>query len=278
MRANERIAAASGHRIPISNPAAGGSGKYLFVPHPNCCPNCNKLGLSPHFYNTPDVAFISHPNCKCATIEAPAGLSPVELMEWAKHPVGPMRFGFNYGIALRTLNVTERNRESVYKHFFERMSPVEEGKKSRRLIRAKVTQAQIDRVREAVENGELGKAKNLTGSIKSAATRLLNKKKSERIPVKTAQVKKRTTPIQTYKNNGTTTWIPQPIKRTSTGKKKDTTVIRRNFQGNTAVVPRNKKRVSFGKGSASSLARSKMEEERRRRKERERILRERGFI
>ena len=280
VKANEKNLAGKAARL-----AVGGSGKYLFVPHPNCCPNCNKLGLSPHFYNTPDVAFITHPNCKCATIEAPAGLTPTELLEWAKNPVGPMRFGFNYGVALRTINLTDRNRATTMRNFTNRMMPVPEGQRTTRLIRAKVTQAQIDKVREAVKNGELGPAKNLTGSIKAGATRAMKKSlqalkekmEGRNIPVRTAVPKARKTAIPQLRNNGTTSWIPKPIVKKVGGRKRkiDVQELNRRFRGNTTVIQRNKRGSGF---SAGSFARGKMNDERKTRKERERLLRERGFI
>lgn len=148
------------------------SGKYLFVAHPKCCPKCSLLGQSPHFFNTPDVAFITHPNCKCATIEAPPGLSPAELMEWAKNPVGIMRFGFNYGVALKEINVTDRNRANQMLAFQNRMGSQD----PRTKIRSDVTRYQINKIRRQVDSGALGPAKNFTAGIKRSITRANNKK------------------------------------------------------------------------------------------------------
>lgn len=147
------------------------SGKYLFVANPNCCPKCSVLGATPHFFNTPDVAFITHPNCKCATIEAPAGLSPQQLMEWAKNPVGTMRFGYNYGVPLRTVNITDRNRANQMLAFQNRMSSTN----PRTKIRSEVTKRQINKIRRQVEEGKLGPAKNFTAGIKRSITRAENK-------------------------------------------------------------------------------------------------------
>ncbi len=148
------------------------SGKFLFVAHPNCCPKCNLLGLSPHFYNTPDVAFITHPNCKCATVEAPDGLSPSQLMEWAKHPTGTMRYGFNYGVPLREQNLTDRNRATANAAFFDRMRT---GGSARRKVRATVAQSVVESVRRRVADGSLGPAKNLTAGVKGLATKELKR-------------------------------------------------------------------------------------------------------
>lgn len=147
------------------------SGKYLFVANPNCCPKCSLLGSSPHFFNTSDVAFITHPNCKCATIEAPAGLSPQELMQWAQNPVGIMRFGFNYGVPLKSVNITDRNRASQMLAFDKRMS----SQNARTKVRASVTKSQINRIRRQVKEGVLGPAKNFTAGIKRTITRAENK-------------------------------------------------------------------------------------------------------
>lgn len=147
------------------------SGKYLFVAHPNCCPKCSIMGQTPHFFNTPDVAFITHPNCKCATIEAPAGLSPAQLMEWAKNPVGVMRFGFNYGVPLKSVNITDRNRATQILSWQNRMSSLN----PRTKIRSEVTKSQINRVRKQVQAGTLGPAKNFTAGIKRNATIAQNK-------------------------------------------------------------------------------------------------------
>lgn len=147
------------------------SGKFLFVAHPNCCPRCSLLGQSPHFFSTPDVAFITHPNCKCATIEAPAGLSPAELMQWAKNPVGTMRFGFNYGVPLKSVNITDKNRAMQVLAWQNRMA----SDNPRTKIRADVTKSQINRIRRQVKAGTLGPAKNFTAGIKRNATIAQNK-------------------------------------------------------------------------------------------------------
>ena len=156
------------------------SGKYLFVPHPDCCPKCNLLGLTPHFFNTPDVAFISHPNCKCATVEAPAGLSPSQLMAWAKNPTGTMRFGFNYGVPLATANLTDRNRANSMLAFANRMRPYANSTDmKRRRVRAEVSQAQVERVRRRVADGSLGPAKDYTRGVKALATKEAKRRAAE---------------------------------------------------------------------------------------------------
>lgn len=261
----------------------GGSGKYLFVAHPNCCERCKLLGQTPHFFNTPDVAFITHPNCLCATIEAPAGLSPAQLMEWAQNPVGVMRFGFNYGVPVKTTTITERNRLTKTLEWQNRVRPdAPYSTRNQRRIRAKVTEEQKERVRRMVESGELGPAKDLTKRIEGAIKRqrTINERKANRIPVRTAAVQKRAEAIKTMPNNGTTTWIPKPMPRKSSGstekaRKSFTEEIRRKESGNTREMPR-KYRTSAKSGSIS--ARSKMAEERKRKKRREKELRDRGFI
>lgn len=162
------------------------SGKYLFVAHPNCCDKCTKMNGT--LWNTPDVNFISHPNCKCATIEAPAGLSPAELMEWTKAPVGVMRFGWNYGESLKPVQLTVNNRDKVYAEWHERMDPESVKAHPRRLVRAKVSQAQIDAIRAKVESGELTQGMNLTGRIegyaKAAETRALKNTEAGKVAQK----------------------------------------------------------------------------------------------
>lgn len=156
------------------------SGKFLFVPHPDCCPKCNLLGLTPHFFNTPDVAFISHPNCKCATVEAPAGLSPSQLMEWARNPTGTMRFGFNYGVPLATANLTDRNRANSMLAFANRMRPyANAADMRRRRVRAEVSAAQVERVRRRVAEGTLGPARDYTRGVKTLATKEAKRRAAE---------------------------------------------------------------------------------------------------
>ena len=265
------------------NMAQGGSGKYLFVAHPNCCERCKLLGQTPHFFNTPDVAFITHPNCLCATIEAPAGLSPAELMKWAENPVGTMRFGFNYGVPVKTTTITERNRLTKTIEWQNRVHPdAPYSTRNMRRIRAKVDEAQKERVRRMVESGELGPAKDLTKRIEGAIKRqrTLAEKRANRIPVRTADVKRRAEAIPTLKNNGTTTWVPKPmVKKRSGGTAKAqesyTAVKRRKDSGNTAGLPQ---KYRGNRKNALFSARSKMEDERKRKKRREKELRDRGFI
>ena len=261
----------------------GGSGKFLFVAHPNCCERCKLLGQTPHFFNTPDVAFITHPNCLCATIEAPAGLTPAQLMEWAQNPVGVMRFGFNYGVPVKTTTITDKNRLTKMLEWQNRVRPDAIGStRKMRRIRAKVTEEQKERVRRMVESGELGPAKDLTKRIEGAIKRqrTLNERKASRIPVRTSAVAKRTEAIPTMRNSGTTTWVPKPmVKRRSGGtdkaKETYTEELRRNGSGTTREVRR---KYGGGSKSGSISARSKMEEERKRRKRREKELRDRGFV
>lgn len=181
------------------------SGKYLFVAHPNCCPKCNALGLSPHFFNTPDVAFITHPNCKCATVEAPAGLSPSQLMEWAKHPTGVMRYGFNYGVPLREQNLTERNRKTQTAAWYNRMMT---GTGSRAKVRSEVTQRRINAVRKAVADGALGPAKNLTAGVKGLAT-----KEAKRIAAAESQKRRATRKAGSAAAKAAAKWLGRKKRR-----------------------------------------------------------------
>lgn len=283
----------------------GGSGKFLFVAHPNCCEKCKLLGMSPHFFNTPDVAFITHPNCLCATIEVPAGLTPAETMEWAQNPVGTMRFGFNYGQSLAPVNITERNRETQMLKFINKMRPdAPYSPRSSRKIRAEVTESQKRRIRKAVERGELGPAKDLTKRIQGQAKRIetLKQKKAERIPVTSVTApKKRRSAIKTLKNTGTTDWIPQPMKKKSTTAQKAVQSAKRNARsafkaqaeksgsskyggsagGTNTRQGRPGTKMStrgLGRFSASESARKKMAEERKKKRERERRLREMGLL
>lgn len=139
------------------------SGKYLFIAHPECCPACNRM--NGRFLNTADVAFISHPNCKCATVAVPEGLSPAQVTEWAKNPTGTIMYGWNYGVALRNENLTERNRTNTMIRFFNRMRN-DPRNYNRRKIRAQVSDEQIQSVRDAVQRGELGAAKDFTSTIR----------------------------------------------------------------------------------------------------------------
>lgn len=250
------------------------SGKYLFVAHPNCCERCKLLGMTPHFYNTPDVAFITHPNCLCATIEAPAGLSPAQLIEWAQNPVGQLRFGFNYGQSLRPLNVTNENRDAMYKAWHDRMSPAGRAEHKRRLIRAKVTQEAVDNIRARVKAGELGPATDLTGKIeglvKAARTRQLGKKKPTEVE------RPKVTPKKKHQMEASQKRAKSKIEEPATAKRRS------------AVIPRytgeEKKNLKLGGGSfvlgsrMRTLARRRIAEEKKRRREREKELRQRGFI
>lgn len=182
----QRVANAAKDAVNIAGGYRGSfqsSGKYLFVAHPNCCPKCTQMNGT--LWNTPDVAFISHPNCKCATIEAPAGLSPAELMAWTKSPVGVMRFGFNYGSSLKPVQLTVDNRDKVYAQWQERMDPESVKAHPRRLVRAKVSQAQIDAIRAKVKSGELTQGTDLTrrveGFAKAAVTRQNKRREAQKL-------------------------------------------------------------------------------------------------
>ena len=282
MRRTAKAMEAAG-KAALQNAPQGGSGKFLFVAPPNCCERCKLLGQTPHFFNTPDVAFITHPNCLCATIEAPAGLSPAELMEWAQNPVGTMRFGFNYGIPVKTTTITEKNRLTKTLEWQNRVRPDAIGStRNMRRIRAKVSDERKEEVRRMVESGELGPAKDLTKRIQGAIKRqrTLAERKANRIPVRTAAPQRRTSPIPTLKNNGTTSWIPKPMPirakgGTAKAKESYTAVQRRNNRKLTENLPKNYRSTPRG-GSMS--ARSKMDDERKRRKMRKKELRERGFV
>lgn len=212
------------------------SGKFLFVAHPNCCPKCTQINGT--LWNTPDVAFISHPNCKCATIEAPAGLSPAELMAWTKNPVGVMRFGFNYGVPLKPVQLTDNNRDNVFAKWQERMSPDFAKAHPRAMVRAKVSQAQVDAIRARVKNGELSQGRNLTarieGMLKAKRTRDLKRTEAgklaekmlggvgktrvveppkRRIPVRLPENKQRSGPIELPKLREGATWNPNSGRR-----------------------------------------------------------------
>lgn len=212
------------------------SGKFLFVAHPNCCPKCTQINGT--LWNTSDVAYISHPNCKCATIEAPDGLSPAELIDWTKHPVGTMRFGFNYGVSLRPVQLTNENRDKAFAMWKERMDPESAKAHPRRRVRALVSQEQIDAIRAKAKSGELPQGKNLTGRvqgmIKAAESR--RKKRTEagklaekmlggvgktrivesqkrRIPVRQPENKQRSGPLELPKLREGTVWNPNSRNR-----------------------------------------------------------------
>lgn len=218
------------------------SGKYLFVAHPNCCPKCTQMNGT--LWNTPDVAFISHPNCMCATIEAPAGLSPSELMDWTKSPVGVMRFGFNYGQSLKPVQLSHVNRDKVFAQWQNRMDPREIALHPRRQVRAKVSQAQIDAIRARVESGELGPGQNLTGRVqgfvKAARTRKKQQKELESLAksmnIRTVAPSKRTGPLELPKLKKGKTWNPN--SGNSANAKKNAQKNYTRYHGNTAVMPR----------------------------------------
>ena len=222
------------------------SGKYLFVAHPKCCLKCTHMNGT--LWNTPDVSFISHPNCKCATIEAPDGLSPAELMDWTRHPVGMMRFGFNYGVPLKPVSLTNDNRDNVFAKWHERMDPESAKAHPRRRVRAIVSQTQIDAIRERVKSGELTQGTNLTRRIQGLidaqktralknteagklASKLFGNDTKSRIVVSQGRNRQRSGALELPKLRKGTTWNPN-------GKKASTQNQRKNG-GNTAVSPRN---------------------------------------
>lgn len=212
------------------------SGKYLFVAHPNCCDKCTKMNGT--LWNTPDVAFISHPNCKCATIEAPAGLSPAELMAWTKNPVGVMRFGFNYGVSLKPVQLKNENRDKVYAEWHERMDPFQSALHPRRRVRAVVSQGQIDSIRARVKSGELGPGTNLTkrvqGLVRATETRKQRKKDAANLE-KTIFGKRNS------------------AKNVFAQRKRNTTELPRNNRGTTTVKPRNVKLSKEMRAAANAL-------------------------
>lgn len=225
--ARNSVNTAGGYRGSFSS-----SGKYLFVAHPNCCPKCTQMNGT--LWNTPDVAFISHPNCKCATIEAPAGLSPADLMAWTKNPVGVMRFGFNYGESLKPVQLTVENRDKVYAQWRERMDPESVKAHPRRLVRAKVSQAQIDAIRAKVESGELTQGVNLTrriqGLVDAQKTRALKRTEAGKVAEKVLGGVNRAKIVDSQKSaklRKGKTWNP------------NTSAMARLNRGNTVVMPRN---------------------------------------
>lgn len=228
------VNAAGGYRGAFSS-----SGKYLFVAHPECCEKCRKMNGT--IWNTPDVAFISHPNCMCATIEAPGGMSPAELMEWTKAPVGVMRFGFNYGQSLKPVQLRHDNRDNVFAQWKERMSPEGRSAHPRRFVRQRVSQDVIDRMRARVESGELAQGKNLTGRIQgfvnAAATRKSRANERQRLE------------STLFKRND--------VKNAFTQRKHNTTEIPRNNRGNTMVKLRNIKLSKDLRAAARALGGSR---------------------
>ena len=272
---------AGGYRGAFSS-----SGKYLFVAHPNCCPKCTQMNGT--LWNTPDVAFISHPNCMCATIEAPAGLSPSELMDWTKSPVGVMRFGFNYGQSLKPVQLSHENRDKVYAQWQNRMDPVERAAHPRRLIRAKVSQAQIDAIKARVESGELGPGQNLTGRVqglvKAANTRKRQAaslaKMARTIGATTVQSGKRKKPLEFPKLKKGEKWNPNSAIRGASQKfakyHGNTTVLPRNSGGNATAKPKldvtgSLKEVAKALGMSGRLiARNRFNDRKKKKKDQER--------
>lgn len=260
-----------------------GSGKFLFVAHPACCEKCKLLGMTPHFFNTPDVAFITHPNCLCATIEAPSGLTPEQLMAWAQNPVGKMRFGFNYGVPLKEIGLTNRNYQTNMLKWVNKMRPdAPYSPRTSRKLRSIVSEAQKEKVRRDVEEGRLGKAKDITNAIKGQIKRAqtLLRKKQERIPVTTiTSPVKRKSAIKTLKNNGTTTWNPNSRKKSSSNAEiKYANALLTQSNRNATALTTQKNSLKTGRLSSSSLARKRMDEERKRRKALEKLMKQKGFV
>lgn len=264
-------------RAAIAN--GGHSGKYLFVAHPNCCERCKLLGMNPHFFNTPDVAFITHPNCLCATIEAPDGLSPEELMEWAKNPVGQLRFGWNYGQSFAPVNITQRNRENRFLAWQNRVRPIESlGRKVRRQRRVTASEDQIRKIRRAVKRGTLGPAEDLTDSINAQ--------------IEAQRIARHNKAVQENARNlrKGSTWNPNG-KRNAPKRKQapaETSVqkMQRLFRGNTTVVPQNNrgtatmpKRKNFVTGgvAGSGIARKRFNEEQKRKRRIEKLMKKLGI-
>lgn len=138
------------------------SGLYLFVPHPGCCPLCHTYGLTPHVSRTPDVAFITHPNCLCATIEVPADIAHDwnAIVKWAKRPYGRMRFGWNYGQSLRTVDMTPESSDGLIRQWQQNVA-------NGSWRRAEVSEAQKQKIRDMVKAGELSKQKMVDAAAKA---------------------------------------------------------------------------------------------------------------
>ena len=261
--------AANASNVSVNN--AGGyrgafqsSGKYLFVAHPNCCPKCTQMNGT--LWNTPDVAFISHPNCMCATIEAPAGLSPADLMAWTKNPVGVMRFGFNYGQSLRPVQLTHVNRDKVYAQWQNRMDPQERALHPRRQIRAKVSQAQIDAIKARVESGELGPGQNLTGRVQGLVKAAKTRRKQAAELARMAK---------TFgANSGNSASAKKSAQKTYSRYHGNTAVMPRNNGGNATANPRKQFKVTGSLkeaakalgGSARLIARNRFKEQKKKRR------------
>lgn len=161
------------------------SGLYLFVPHPGCCPICHTYGLSPHVSRTPDVAFITHPNCLCATIEVPSEIAHDwnAIMKWARNPYGRMRFGWNYGQSLRTMDLTPETSSGLMKQWKDNVA-------SGAWRRAKVSEEQKERIRAMVKAGELSKQKMVDVGAKVRAIELRKRGPWQPKPMRRAGVPK----------------------------------------------------------------------------------------
>lgn len=283
-------------QVQASKPVVGNggrSGKYLFVANANCCSKCADLGRTPHFFNIPDVAYITHPNCKCATIEVPAGLSPAEMMQWAQAPTGEMRYGWNYGISFAPVKITDRNRDNQFIKWNNRVRPTEGQPRTRRKVRASVTEEQIAKARRAFKRGTAKPAEDLTDSIK----KLIEAEKKRRIPVNANRNKRTAEQIKAHndavRNNASglrkgTIWNPNATSR----KRKvivtenpnlnninaafgaDFNVIPAKTRKTTKTLP---KRMSIPAIGGTSLARSKYDEERKRQKRLKKLMKQLGM-
>lgn len=215
------------------------SGQFLFVPHPGCCPMCHKLGLKPNFYPQPDVAFISHPNCLCSTIECPAEIveqGMPAMIEWARHPYGRMRFGWSYGKALQTVDTTQ-DTAAGFRAQWERNVATGAWR------RAEVTDADKRMVRDLVQQGRLGPSSPLTAKASRNAFKLRNQ----------------------------SPWVPQPakgVKRTSVAPA--VSKLRGSPTSARAALTRMGAGSPLGWMAVGALAKQAMDEAERKRRERER--------
>lgn len=259
------------------NSVGGHSGIYLFIPNPNCCKKCSLLGQTPHFFNTPDVAYITHPNCKCATMEAPAGLSPAELMEWAQHPVGQLRYGWNYGQSFAPVKITEKNRFDKMLAFGNRVRPTAGSPRTRRKVRVSVTEEQIKAAREAYKSGAAGKAKDLTESLLKEKPRLgagdiLRMRRAERA-LKALMAKQAQEPQKPLRKGNH--WNPNagmPKRRTKVSKSVGRPEAARKLM---TRLPKSSNVIRMG---GSGIAMTKFDEEKKRKKRLEKTMKKLGYI
>ena len=140
--------------------AAVSGPRYAFISNPACCPKCSAMDSrrTGRLYSVADPWRISHINCLCSTVEAPAevGIDPQSVMSFAANPVGGiLRRGFNFGQSFAPVKLTAGNVEASLGKAARLAEPTKDGLRNF-YARAKITAQRKGAYRKAFNKDKDG--------------------------------------------------------------------------------------------------------------------------